>query len=184
MEQVKEGNVRRVNGEGGNLVKLSTTRFGYIEVDESRVIMVTEGIPGFEHLKRYAILPLDKKTPFWWFQSVEDGGIAFVVVDPYILKPDYNPVISEDDMRFLKIECKEDMALMVIVTIRSNPFVVSANLRAPIVVNLKKRLAKQIVLGNSSYPVCYNMVSREPVNKVRCPERDLMQQRQPLPVSL
>ncbi len=165
-------------------MKLSTTRFGYIEIDESRVIMVTEGIPGFEHLKRYAILPLDKKTPFWWFQSVEDGGIAFVVVDPYIIKPDYNPVISEGDMRFLKIECKKDMALMAIVTIKSNPRAVSANLRAPIVVNLKRRLARQIVLDDVSYPIRHNMVSSKSVNEDHCPEQGLMQQSQTLPVYL
>ena len=151
-------------------MKLPTTRFGYIEIDESLVIMVTEGIPGFERLKRYAILPQDRNIPFWWFQSIEDGEVAFVVVDPYIIKPDYNPVISEDDMRFLKMERKKDMALMAIVTIKSNPLAVSANLRAPIVVNLKRRLAKQIVLDDVIYPIHYNMVSNKSVNEDRCPD--------------
>lgn len=144
-------------------MKLPTTRFGDIDIDESQVIVMKEGMAGFEHLKRYIILAQDKKTPLSWFQSIEDGATAFVVVDPYIIKPDYQPSIDEDEMRFLEIENREEIALMAIVSIRSNPLAVSANLRAPIVINSKKRLAKQIVLENLDYPIRYYMTDNQSV---------------------
>ncbi len=134
-------------------MKLVTSRFGEIDVDESRIIEMRGGILGFEHLKKYILHIQDEKTPFWWFQSLDDGKVAFVVINPLVVKTDYEPVISDDDVKSLEIDSVEDVVLMAIVTIRSNPFIVSANLRAPIVINSRKKLAKQIVLEDPDYPV-------------------------------
>jgi len=98
---------------------------------------------------------------FWWFQSVDDGSVAFVVINPFIIKPDYKPIIQDNDVELLEVESPEDVILMSIVTIRSDPFRVTANLRAPIVINLKKRLAKQIILDKSDYPIQYSMVDNK-----------------------
>ena len=98
---------------------------------------------------------------FWWLQSVDDGSVAFVVINPFIIKPDYKPIIQDNDVELLEVESPEDVILMSIVTIRSDPFRVTANLRAPIVINLKKRLAKQIILDKSDYPIQYSMVDNK-----------------------
>lgn len=144
-------------------MKLSTTRFGDIEIDESQAIEMKEGMAGFEHLKRYVILVHDENTPLFWLQSIEDGSIAFVVVDPCIIKPDYEPFIDEDEKRFLEIKNNGDMALMAIVSIRSEPLAVSANLKAPIVINLKERFAKQVVLDDLDYSVRYYLMENKPL---------------------
>lgn len=136
-------------------MKISTTRFGDIDIDESRVIRMKDGMLGFEHLKRYKLFIQDEKIPFWWLQSVEDGSVAFVVINSLGVKPDYEPVISDAEVNLLKIESPEDTVLLSVVTIRSDPLKVTANLRAPIVVNAKKMLAKQIILVDSDYPVQY-----------------------------
>ncbi|MBU8849086.1 MAG: flagellar assembly protein FliW [Desulfobacterales bacterium] len=136
-------------------MKISTTRFGDIDIDESGVIHMKEGLLGFEHLKKYKLFIQDEKIPFWWLQSVEDGSIAFVVINSLGVKPDYEPVISEAEVKLLEIESLEDTVLLSVVTIRYNPLKVTANLRAPIVVNTKKMLAKQLVLVDSDYPVQY-----------------------------
>lgn len=136
-------------------MRISTTRFGDINIEDSRVIRMKGGMLGFEHLKRYALFIQSEKIPFWWFQSVEDGSVAFVVINSLGVKPDYAPVISDAEVKLLEIESPEDAVLFSVVTIRSNPFKVTANLRAPIVTNAKKMLAKQIVLVDSDYPVQY-----------------------------
>jgi len=136
-------------------VKISTTRFGDISIDESKVIQMRDGMLGFEQLKRYVLLPQDKETPFLWFQSVDDGLIAFVVIHSFVVKPDYEPVISDDEVKLLEIASPEDAVLLSVVTIRSDPFKVTANLGAPIVVNAKKMLAKQVVLAEPNYPIQY-----------------------------
>lgn len=146
-------------------MKISTTRFGDISIDESRFVQMREGMLGFEHLKRYVLLTQDKDTPFMWFQSVDDGSIAFVVIHSFVVKPDYEPVISDDEVKLLEIASPgpEDVIVLSVVTIRSDPFKVTANLRAPIVVNAKKMLAKQIVLVEDDYPVQYSLTENRTV---------------------
>ncbi len=138
-------------------VKITTTRFGEISVDDHRIIAMKGGILGFEHLKKYILLVQDEKTPFLWLQSVEEGATAFVIVNPQLVKADYEPLIPDEEVARLGIEDVTDVVLMAIVTIRSNPFVVTANLRAPVVINVRKRLAKQVVLEEPDYPIQYNV---------------------------
>lgn len=144
-------------------MKISTTRFGDISIDESRIVRMKEGMLGFEHLKRYVLLTQDKETPFLWFQSVDDGSIAFVVIHSFIVKPDYEPVIPDDEVRLLEIESSggEEVVVLSVVTIRSDPFTVMANLRAPIVVNAEKMLAKQVILVDGEYPVQYSLTENK-----------------------
>ena len=134
-------------------MNIVTTRFGEIDVDECRIIDMRGGILGFEHLKKYILHIKDEKNPFWWFQSLDDGAIAFVVINPFVAKADYEPVIDDNDTKLLEIENAEDVVLLAVATIRQNPLSVSVNLRAPIVVNAKKKIAKQVVLEDPAYPV-------------------------------
>jgi flagellar assembly factor FliW len=146
-------------------LNIVTTRFGEIEIDESRIIEMRGGILGFEHLKKYVLHIPDEDNPFWWYQSVEDGAIAFVVINPYAAMADYAPVISYNDVKMLEIEDGEDVVLLAIVTIRQNPFSASVNLRAPIVVNAKRRIAKQIVLEDEQYPIQHSLTAPPNVSR-------------------
>ncbi|HET6461637.1 MAG TPA: flagellar assembly protein FliW [Syntrophales bacterium] len=136
-------------------MKISTMRFGVIEIDESRIIDMRGGILGFEHLKKFVLYIRDERTPFWWYQSVGDSGIAFVVIDPHAAKADYEPMISDYDLKSLEIEDAKSIILLAIVTIHQDPFSVSVNLRAPIVINTKRKIGKQIVLEDPLYPIQY-----------------------------
>ncbi len=147
-----------------------TTRFGEIEVDETRIIEMRGGILGFEHLKKYVLHIQDEKNPFWWFQSLDDRTIAFVVINPFIAKADYEPVLGDNDAQLLEIEHADDVVMLSIVTIRKTPFTVSVNLRAPIVINAKKKIAKQIVLDDHTYPVQYYLTTTDFGNKVSTTE--------------
>jgi flagellar assembly factor FliW len=157
-------------------VKISTTRFGDISIDESRVIQMREGMLGFDHLKRYVLLTQDKDTPFMWFQSVDDGAIAFVVIHSFVVKPDYEPVISDGEVKVLEITSPgpENLVVLSVVTIRSDPFRVTANLRAPIVVNAEKMLAKQVVLLEGDYPVQYSLAENKTVLEEKTREKRMM----------
>jgi flagellar assembly factor FliW len=140
-------------------VNIVTTRFGEIDIDESKIIDMRGGIIGFEHLKKYVLHIKDDNNLFWWFQSIDDGAIAFVVINPYSAKADYEAMISDNDVKLLEIEDAEDVVLLAIVTIRQNPFSVSVNLRAPLVINAKKKIARQIVLEDAQYPVQYYLTA-------------------------
>jgi len=164
-------------------LKISTTRFGDISVDESRVVQMRGGIVGFEHLKRYVLLNQDKETPFMWFQCIDDGSVAFVVIHSLIVKPDYKPIIPRDDVALLEIASaeSEDVVLLSVVTIRSDPLRVTANLSAPIVVNAKKMLAKQVILLEGDYPVRYSLTENKVVLEGTAAERGEMTFAAPVP---
>lgn len=139
-------------------MKISTGRFGEIDVDISRVIEMPGGIPGFEHLKRYVLLAHRENHPFLWLQAVDDGAVAFVVVNPFLFQVSYEPEIPDDVVRKLSIEAKEDVVVLVIVTIRRNPFRLTANLRAPVVMNWRNRKGMQVILEDHEYPIQFSLL--------------------------
>jgi len=141
-------------------VEIVTTRFGNIDIDETKIIEMRGAIIGFEHLRKYILLHTkDEKSPYSWFQSLEDGAIAFVVINPYVVKSDYRPVIADNDAVILEIENAEDVVLLAIATIRQAPFSVSVNLKAPLVINSKRKIGKQVVLEDCVYPIQYFLTS-------------------------
>jgi len=118
-------------------------------------------ILGFEQHKRFVLLTVENNTPLFWLQSVEDPKIAFVVINPRIVTPDYSPTIPEADLKSLDIQETEEITLLSIVTVRSDPFRATANLRAPILINTAKRWAKQVVLDDPDYRIQYDILGNK-----------------------
>lgn len=138
--------------------KVKTTRFGEIEVKDSDVIALPSGLIGFPELTRYILLDHDKGSPFKWLQSLEDGAIAFVLINPLLFKPDYTVEVSETEVSDLDLKSEEDAVISVIITMPSNPQNMTANLKAPLVFNLKNRKGKQLILNNSAYTTRHNIM--------------------------
>lgn len=137
-------------------MRIETTRFGEIEVPETDFILLPEGILGFPDSTRYVLLEHDSEgTPFKWLQSLDDANLAFIVMDPRLLVERYE--IEEDTDVAAKLgsgNTAENTALMAIVNVPPDrPIEMTANVRAPIVVDAEKRTGWQIVLSNDSYPV-------------------------------
>jgi flagellar assembly factor FliW len=138
-------------------MKINTTRFGEIPVEESNVITMTGPILGFAQLERYILIVPDEKKPLWWLQSVEDGSVAFVVADPFAVKPDYEPEVPEDIALVLQIERPEDAAVLTIVTIRKDPLKVTLNLKAPLIINPVTKRGGQVVLVDPEQPIRFDV---------------------------
>jgi len=138
-------------------MKIQTSRFGEIDIDKSRIIEMRGGILGFVSLKRFVMIAHEEGSPFQWFQSLDDGSIAFITMNPFIVKPDYEPEIDDRTIEMLEVDKAEDVELMVILTVRSEPAKMTANLRAPLVINKQKRLASQVILEDGQYPVRFSI---------------------------
>ncbi len=147
-----------IEGRSHTLLKVKTTRFGEIEVPESDVIQLPLGLIGFPELKKYVLLDHDKESPFKWFQSLEDGAIAFVLIDPLLFKPDYVAEVTDGELGELEVAAEEDLVISVIVTVPSNPQNMTANLKAPLIFNLKNRRGKQVILNTSQYNTRHNIM--------------------------
>jgi flagellar assembly factor FliW len=140
------------------LIKVKTTRFGEIDVPESDVVHLPSGLIGFPELKQYVLLDHDKDSPFKWFQSIEDGAIAFVLIDPLLFNPDYVAEVTDSELAELDVQSEEDLVISVIVTVPSNPQNMTANLKAPLIFNLKNRRGKQVILNTSAFTTRHNIM--------------------------
>lgn len=132
---------------------LETTRFGTIEVDEARLVSFQEGLPGFPQARRFALLEHSPESPFHWLQSVEDGSLAFVVMDPMLLDSDYLKAIPQEALGELGLEEAGQAAVLVIVNIQRASRTITANLLAPLVINPQDRSGKQVILLGSGYEI-------------------------------
>jgi flagellar assembly factor FliW len=133
-------------------LEIETIRFGAIPVQEDKMITFPRGILGFARNKRYVLFPHGENSPFFWLQSVDDGNLAFVVMNPHIVKPDYSVDYDEGILGELSVEQPSDLEIMCIVTVpRNHPELMTINLLGPIVVNTQNRCAAQVICDNQSY---------------------------------
>ena len=152
------------------MIKVKTTRFSEIEVEEKDVIELPTGLVGFPELKRYVLLDHDKESPFKWLQSLTDGSIAFVLINPLLFIPEYIVEVNEAEVSELELESEEDAVISVIITMPSDPQKMTANLKAPLVFNLKNRKGRQVILSNAEYTTRHNIMDE--VNKRSDAQKD------------
>jgi flagellar assembly factor FliW len=149
---------------------VNSSRFGQLEVPPGKVITMERSILGFEAFRRFCLVEIDELRPFLWLQSVEDPAIAFLVVNPLLIFPEYRIEVNSNEIAELKVACVESIETYVVVTIPSDPRKMSVNLQGPILINTENGLAKQLVLVNSQY-------------SIRHPVLDSLQEQQPETVS-
>lgn len=128
-------------------VKIVTTRFGEIEIEEKKIITFPLGIPGFVELKRYVLI--DYKDPIQWLHAVDDPDVAFIVINPFIIFPSYAVDIRDDEELFLGIKQPADVVVLTILNVANS--IVTANLRGPLVMNSTNYLAAQILIDDERY---------------------------------
>lgn len=138
-------------------MKVKTTRFGELEVNPSDIVTFTEGLLGFENLKKYFVVDPGDSTLILWLQSTEDEKVAFPIIEPKIFKPDYIAKLLPADLNGLELDSLQTAKLYSILTIPANVTEMSANLKAPVVINSNKKVGKQIVLQDSKLSVKHEM---------------------------
>lgn len=131
-------------------MKLCTKYHGEIEINKKDIFHFEHGIPGFLDEKQFVLLPLGD-TPFVILQSVKTPSLGFAMIDPFICFKDYDFELDEQSVAQLQLSSEKEVAVYVILTV-TDPFDdTTANLQAPIVINVHKRLGKQVILTNTNY---------------------------------
>jgi flagellar assembly factor FliW len=142
------------------MLSVQTTRFGTIEIEENRTIHFPEGLLGFPHRKDYIILEHKPGSPFCWLQSMDRPDLAFVVVNPFLVKTDYLEDLSPEERAFFTQKSKDDLIVFALVTIpRDDVEKMTVNLLGPLVIDVKSRHGRQVILANSGYPHRYPVMS-------------------------
>ncbi len=132
--------------------KLSTARFGEIEVKESEIVHFENGIPAFEQEHEFVIIPYEKESPYVFLQSVQTADLAFLMTNPFLFFPEYEFELEDAVQENLGITKQEDLCIYVLLTIPAGKVSeMTANLMAPIVIHVENHKASQIVLERSHY---------------------------------
>ncbi len=141
-------------------MKIQTTRFGEVEVEDQSIILVKGGIIGFARYEQYMIIEHKSESPFFWLQAVDSPDLAFVIVDPCLFMPDYNLTLSEPLLADLKAQESQEVAVHVLVTIpHGRPQEMTANLLGPLVINTQAKLARQIIVDDERYSHRHPVIS-------------------------
>ncbi|WP_336636186.1 flagellar assembly protein FliW [Lysinibacillus fusiformis] len=143
-------------------MKITTKFLGEIEIEKQEILTFEQGLLGFEDYKKFILLPIDANLPLVLLQSVDQMEIGFIIAYPFVFKKDYSFDISEEDREQLQIEKEEDALVYAVVTIKETFQDSTINLLAPLIINMDKKLGKQIVLqDNKHYPLRYPMQTLE-----------------------
>jgi flagellar assembly factor FliW len=130
-------------------MKINTRIFGEVEVSDDKVITFENGILGFPEMKKFTLLHDEEKgtgAGIRFLQSVEEPGFAMPVMDPLIVKPDYDPQVDDELLANAGNLTDENILVLVTVTVPSDLTQMSVNLQGPIVINVEERKACQLIV--------------------------------------
>lgn len=140
-------------------MQVDTSRFGLVEYEEENTIRFPHGLPGFEDLHTYVWLHPDPELPISYLQCVDDGHVSFIVIDPFLVLPSYEFELSESVKKELQLTKPEDVTILVIVTVKGDIREATVNLKAPLVINKKERIGKQVILHDYPYQMKHPLFS-------------------------
>jgi flagellar assembly factor FliW len=139
-------------------MKFETSRFGSIEVADDKIIRFENGMPGFVDCTQFIVMDHDRETPLKWLQCVDRSEVAFLVVEPEQVLGSYEVEVPPSVLRIVQWDEHDDardVAVFVILNVDDGEL--TANLRAPVVVNVRKRLAFQMILEDLEIPVRHHI---------------------------
>lgn len=126
---------------------METRNFGPLVVQPEQILEFRPGLLGFADHTRYVLIERPQDAPFLWLQSVERPDLAFVVVDPVLFFPHYQPARRSQVLKEVEAQSPDEVKVLVIVTIPpGRPQEMTVNLMGPLVINLRTRRGRQVVL--------------------------------------
>lgn len=123
-------------------------------------IIFKKGILGFEYLKEYRFGEIEDNQVFKEITSIDEENIGFILISPFEIDSTYDIKIDNNTIEELKIKKPEDILLYSIVTLNESIENSTVNLMAPIVINTKNNIAKQVVLQEEKYKIKHPLIRR------------------------
>ncbi|NLP52698.1 flagellar assembly protein FliW [Bacillus sp. RO1] len=132
-------------------MKIETKYHGLIEVQKEEVVRFPNGLPGFLGEKEFTVIPFSEDGMFYILQSVQTPELGFVMTNPFTFYPDYDFNLENQSVETLELDSAEDVSVYSVLTMADPFHLTTANLQAPVVVNMKRKLGKQVILTGSPY---------------------------------
>lgn len=141
----------------GGFVVIQTSRFGQVQLNQDDILNFPEGPLGFQDLKNFVLLDDPNDDIFAWLQSCDSPAIAFPVLEPELFAENYKISLNKTDLESLQAPNTSRARAFCIITIPDDPTQMTANMKAPVIVNIENRKARQCVLQDN------NLAIREPI---------------------
>ena len=110
------------------------------------------GLPGFEGCRSFVLMQNDGLGPLQLLKAVEGPAASFLVIDPRRVLPEYRCELSQADRHRLGVTDTGTLLWLVLVTIELDG-TITANLRAPVVINPDRMVGQQVVPHDCVYPI-------------------------------
>lgn len=144
-------------------MRVMTKHFGEIELDESKIIHFAEGILGFDNYKKYTILydnEEGERPDISWLQSIEEPTLAIPIISPFLVMEEYNPEVEDELLKPLGNMNGDNIIVLVSVTVPSDLTKLSANMKAPFIINSETKKGIQIIVENGDYEIKYHFYEK------------------------
>ncbi|WP_394141217.1 flagellar assembly protein FliW [Cytobacillus oceanisediminis] len=139
-------------------MNIQTKFHGEQEVNKEGIIQFVRGIPGFLEEKEFIVLPIEG-TDLFVLQSVKTADVAFIITDPFLIFPQYEFELPQEVLGKLEIQSEKDVVTFTILTVREPFQETTANLQAPLILNQRKKLGKQVILNNPAYQTKHSIMT-------------------------
>ncbi len=137
-------------------MKLNTKLFGEIDVAEEKIITFPGGIIGFPDMTKFTLIYDEEQgtsAGIRWLQSLDEPAFAMPVMDPLIVKPDYDPQIEDELLKSIGDITGDNLVVLVTLSVPADITKMSVNLQGPLIINADERKACQIIVDCNTYPV-------------------------------
>ncbi len=134
-------------------MEINSKLLGKMEYEKESIIRFEEGIIGITDKKEFIFIEKEDFLPFNYLQSVEDPNFSLIVINPFFVEKDYIYDISKDDLKSLNVQDDSDFFIVAIVVFANKIENITVNLRAPIIININSKAAKQVLLLNEDYDI-------------------------------
>ena len=116
-------------------------------------ILFEKGIPGFEDYKYFNVNIIKDNEKFYSIVSKEDDNIGFISISPFDIKKDYEIDLDDEFVKELDIKSEKDVLVLCLITLGKTLKDSTANLKAPIIINIKNNRGKQLILQDDKYKI-------------------------------
>lgn len=147
-------------------MKFETFRYGSINIKTEDIITFKEGLLGFPNCQKFTFIDEEDAAPFRIMQSLDVSNLAFVVIDPLIIKPNYHFKLTVEEIKIIEASTIENVSVYTIVNLAKSVKDATVNLQGPIVINNKAKLGHQFVLFDENYTVVEKLVNEQQTKKI------------------
>lgn len=145
---------------------VTSTRFGTFEVADEAILDFPDGLIGLPGT-RYALVAREEQLPFYWLHSAEHQEIAVPVTNPWLFFPDYEIRVADQEAHRLGLATPEEADVLCVVRAAATPAELTVNLAAPIVIQRRTRIGRQIINDAHGYSVRHPLFSEMELEEAR-----------------